>query len=344
MSLTYTEIKGQYEAMARTMEYVDAHMPEIAALLMGRNQHVFVGCGSSYAVAVSGAMIARTRLGKPALAVTAGDLLLHADAYRPVLEGSAMVVLSRSGETSEIIRAVERARAMGVGCKVLGVTCAEGSALAPRCDLVLEMPWAFDNSVCQTRTVSCLYLLCAYCAANLAGDERLIADLRAAVSGGRAFMDDNERELEAVARGGWTHAVVLGDAELSGLCEEGALAFKEICQVPSNNYHLLDVRHGPMVMINERTLVIAVLSGADNKLELDVLRDIALKGAAVVAYSDEPLEMPGVLSVSFGRKLSHPARGIPAIAVCQLISYYKSFQTGADPDQPAGLSPWIELA
>jgi len=253
-------------------------------------------------------------------------------------------VLSRSGETSEIIRAVERARAMGAGCRVLGVTCAEGSALAPLCDCVLEMPWAFDNSVCQTRTVSCLYLLCAYCAANMAGDERLIADLRAAVSGGQAFMDGIERELEAAAKGGWTHAVVLGDAELSGLCEEGALAFKEICQVPSNHYHLLDVRHGPMVMINKQTLVIAILSGADNKLELDVLRDITAKGAAVVAYSDEPLEMPGVLSVSFGRKLSHPARGIPAIAVCQLISYYKSFRTGADPDRPSGLSPWIELA
>lgn len=34
-----------------------------------------------------------------------------------------------------------------------------------------------------------------------------------------------------------------GDAELCGICEEGALTFKEICQVDSNYYHLLDARH-----------------------------------------------------------------------------------------------------
>jgi len=99
-----------------------------------------------------------------------------------------------------------------------------------------------------------------------------------------------------------------------------------------------------MVLIGKRTLVIAILSNAHEKLELDMLRDIVAKGAAVVAYSDEPLEMQGVVSVSFGRSLPHSARGIPAIAVCQLLSYYKSYQTGANPDQPDGLSPWIALA
>ena len=344
MSLTYNEIKSQYEALTRTMEYVDARLPEIDALLRDCGQLVYVGCGSSYAVAISGALAAWSRLGRPATAIPAGDLLLHADTYRPVLEGCALVVLSRSGETSEILRAVERVRRMDLNCRILSVICAEGTALAAYSDCTLEMPWAFDRSVCQTRTVSCLYLFCAYCAANLAGHEGLAADLRAAVAEGPAFMSANEPALKAVAQGGWTHALVLGDAELSGLCEEGALAFKEICQVPSNYYHLLDMRHGPMVLVGAKTLVIAVLSDAQSKLELDLLRDIAAKGAAVVAYSDEPLDMPGVVSVSFGRKLTHPARGIPAIAICQLISYYKSFHTGANPDQPDGLSPWIALA
>jgi len=206
------------------------------------------------------------------------------------------------------------------------------------------MPWAFDHSVCQTRTVSCLYLFFLYCVANLAGDEKLTADLRAVVAGGPAFISDNEAALEAVALGDWTHAVVLGDAELAGLCEEGALVFKEICQVPSNYYHLLDVRHGPMVLIGEGTIVIAVISNVQNRLELDVLSDLVAKGATVVAYSDEPLMAPGVLSIAFGRRLEHPARGLPAIAVCQLMGFYKSRQTGADPDKPEGLSPWITLA
>jgi len=221
MNLTYSEIKSQYDAMARTMEHVDARLPEIAALLEGCGQFVFVGSGSSYAVATSAALAARLRLGKPAMAIPAGDLLLHACTYQPVLEDCALMVLSRSGETSEIIRAVERVREMGLNCKVMSVTCVEGSALAARSDYTLEMPWAFDHSVCQTRTVACLYLFSVYCAAKLAGDEALTVDLRAAVAGGPAFMSAHEPALEAVAQGDWSHAVVLGDAELAGLCEEG---------------------------------------------------------------------------------------------------------------------------
>jgi fructoselysine-6-P-deglycase FrlB-like protein len=137
--------------------------------------------------------------------------------------------------------------------------------------------------------------------------------------------------------------VVLGDAELGGLCEEGALAFKEICQLPSNYYHLLDVRHGPMVLVGPETLVIAVLSSGGNELELALVRDALKKGATVVVYSDQPLNLPGAVVISFGEVLLPPARGVPAIALCQLISYHKSFLTGADPDKPDGLSPWIRL-
>jgi len=344
MNKTYTEIMDQYEALAFTADYIDARLPEIATLFQGCDQYVFIGCGSSYAVAESGALIARLRMEKPATAIAAGDLLLHADTYRPVLKNSLLVVLSRSGETSEAIRAVDLVRTMGLDCKVLGVACVEESTLAMRSDAILEMPWAFDHSVCQTRTVSCLYLFCAYSIAKLVGDETLVMDLRTAIAGGPEFISSIEAALKAVAKGDWTHTVVLGDAELGGLCEEGALAFKEICQLPSNHHHLLDVRHGPMVLIGKRTLVIAVLSEPNNRLELDVLHDIAAKGATVVAYSDEPLDAPGIINVCFGQKLRHSARGIPAIAVCQLISYHKSFQTGADPDRPDGLSPWIALS
>ncbi|MCL1854692.1 MAG: SIS domain-containing protein [Clostridia bacterium] len=356
MSITYHEIKDQYPALARTGSLVDARLREITPLLKECPQYVFIGCGSSYAVARSGALMARLRLHKPALAIPAGDLLLHMDTYRPALEGAGVVVLSRSGETSEVILAIRKIREMDAACadgprllKVLSVACVEGSTLATLSDLTLEMPWAFDHSVCQTRTVSCLYFLCAYMIARLSGDDRLADDLRAAVAEGPAYLEVHEPALKKIAHSDWTQAVVLGDGELSGLCEEGALAFKEICQVNSNYYHLLDARHGPMVLVDDKTLVIAALSvgvGASGRarLELDMLRDIAAKGAAVVAYSDENIALPGVLNCGFGRKMSHPARGLPVIALCQLLAYHKSFRTGANPDQPEGLSPWIALA
>lgn len=342
MSNIFREIHTQYDALNQTRQLVDERIEKISDLIASAPL-VFIGSGSSYTIACSAALMARLRLGRPTIAIAAGDLLLHMDIYRPVLEGCVLVALSRSGETSEVVCSIDAMRERGIRFRVMGVSCTVNSTLSGQSDLSLEMPWAFDESVCQTRTVSCLFFFCAYMTAKLTGDEALARDLIGVVEAGPEYMRRVEPELEEVARLPWTHAVVLGDAELGGLCEEGALAFKEICQLPSNYYHLLDVRHGPMVLVGPETLVIAVLSSSDDEMELALVRDALKKGATVVVYSDLPVNLPGAACVSFGEALLPPARGIPGIAVCQLISYHKSFLTGANPDKPDGLSPWIKL-
>ena len=343
MNIIYGEIKGQYEALAKTRDYVKAQAGEVRALLPAEGALVFLGSGSSYAVAKSAALTAQLRLKRPAAAIPAGDLLLHMDAYRPLLEGALVVVLSRSGETTEAVLCLENLRKKGIAFRAIGITCAEGTSLSKLAEVGLEMPWAFDNSVCQTRTVTCLYFACQYLTALLAGDDALEAALLLTIQEGPAYMAQYEETFKALAEGDWVRGVVLGDAELGGICDEGALAFKEICQLPSNFYHLLDVRHGPMVLIGKDTLVLVALSAPDNTYELALVRDLIAKGATVVCYSDTPAEVPGAVNISFGHGLEHPARGIPFIALCQLITYYKSFQTQADPDNPDGLSPWIAL-
>jgi len=341
MSITYREIKSQYAALLKTSNHLEKLLAQIGDALAYKKM-VFVGSGSSYYVATSAAFLAQSRLNRLSMAIPAGDLLLHMPAYRNILEDAAVIFLSRSGETSEAVRAVSLMREEGIRFSLIAVTCVNGSTLAEKCDLAIELPWAFDESVCQTRTVSCLYYTSVRIVASLAGDAALLQALETVIAKGPEFIEQNEAALEQIAGPDWSAAVVLGDAEIGGLCEEGALAFKEICQLPSNYHHLLDVRHGPMVLIDEKTLVIAALSSA-NQLELDLLSDLVKKGAKVVAYSDHPMEIPGVLVVPFGQTLPHAARGIPVIAICQLIAYYKSLQTGADPDKPSGLSAWIQL-
>lgn len=343
MTNTIHEIHTQYKALKTTRQLIDAQFGGASALLMGTARLVFIGSGSSYTIAKSGALMAQLKLGIQAIALPAGDLLLHISTYRPLLEDAALIVLTRSGETTEIVRAVLALRELGVRFKLLTISCVKGSTMSGMSDFALELPWAFDQSVCQTRTVTNLYFCCAYLLSLLAGDEALIADLVKTIERGSEYMARIECELKDIARLPWTHAVVLGDAELGGLCDEAALTFKEICQLPSNYYHLLDVRHGPMVLIKEDTLVVAVLSDAENELELGLVRDAVHKGATVITYSDLKLDLPGVTSIHFGEPLAHPARGIPVIAICQLLSFHKSFLTGADPDRPDGLSAWIEL-
>jgi glucosamine 6-phosphate synthetase-like amidotransferase/phosphosugar isomerase protein len=74
-----------------------------------------------------------------------------------------------------------------------------------------------------------------------------------------------------------------------------------------------------------------------------MIEDIVKKQAVVVVYSDIPCDLEGIINICYGKSLNPISRGIPFILIPQLINYYKSAFTGADPDKPEGLDPWIKL-
>ena len=343
MALTYTEMQDTFNALKKTKEYIDQNWAALEAFIKGKDRYVYIGCGSSYSNAKSFAMIRYMTIGKPAIALAAGDILLHAKRYKKIIDGAALIFISRSGRTSELIMALDALKAQGSNFSVASFICADDTPLGEKSDIVLSTPWAFDESVCQTRCVTNAYFMAAYIAAKITDNKSLLEDLDLVITEGPAYMNKAETLAKELAVNPWTHAVILADAELEGIAEEGALVFKEVCQLPSNYYHVLDVRHGPMVLIGEETLVITAL-GTSCDLERALLRDAKVKDAQVVAFTDTADELvEGVIYSFFGKPLSHIVKGIPFIILCQMIAYYKSKETGADPDKPTGLSPWISL-
>ncbi len=342
MNYTSMEIHSQYEALARTVAEMHMQAGPIRTL-RGFSRLVVVGCGSSYMIGKSVAAKAFCELSVPVMAVPAGDLWLNADDYAPAMEGALLLALSRSGETSEVIRAVEALRAKA-RIRLLSVTCVQDSALQGMSDACVCLPWAYDQSVCQTRCVTNLAAAGFLCVALLGGEERdgaCFAAMREAARMGGGFMQENEPALQKIASAPWTNAVVLGDSALCGLAEEGALAFNEICQLPSVYQHVLDIRHGPMVLVGARTLVIAMCR-ANGPQERRLLGDLLAKGATVVACTPAPFDLP-LSHQAITPDLPPEALSALYISVCQLLAYHKAFHTGANPDAPTGLDAWIKL-
>jgi len=342
MALTYKEMHDTFNALNKTKDYIEANWTKIETFFRSKDRFVYVGCGSSYSNAKSFAMICAMSAGKSVMALAAGDILLHAERYIKCLDGAAIVFISRSGRTSELIMALDALKEKGCDIAVASLVCADDTPLGEKSDLVLSTPWAFDESVCQTRCVTNAYFMAAYIGAKMVSDTAVLEDLTLMIKEGPAYLEKAEALAKELATESWTHAVVLADAELEGIAEEGALVFKEVCQLPSSYHHLLDVRHGPMVLIGKETLVIVAL-GKSNELELSLLKDLKAKGATVIAFSDLPINLEDIKSTCFGKPLSHVAKGIPFIVLNQMIAYYKSKETGADPDKPTGLDPWISL-
>ena len=342
MTLTYNEMNDTFNALEKTADYLEKNWTDIEIFFKSKKRFIFVGCGSSYSNAKSFAMICNMSTGIPAMALAAGDILLHAERYKKCMDGAGVVFISRSGRTSELIKAIDKLNETGCKVSIASFVCADDTPLGEKSDFVLSTPWAFDESVCQTRCVTNAYFMAAYIAAKITDDTTVLPDLRLIIKEGPAYLGKAETLAVELAKQPWTHALVLADAELEGIAEEGALVYKEVCQLPSSYHHLLDVRHGPMVLVNKETLAVVAL-GTSCELEVNLLNDLKAKGAYVVTFSDTPAELDGVRFINFGNPLTHIAKGLPFILLNQMIAYYKSKETGADPDKPTGLDSWIAL-
>jgi glucosamine--fructose-6-phosphate aminotransferase (isomerizing) len=347
MSRTSQEISLQFDAMEKTYGYLVEKRAEIVAFFQthGSSAIHFVGCGSSYTMCQSGADAVRFRAGRNAYAWAAGDVMLNVGRYGTALVGGVVVAPTRSGRTTEILRAIQVIRDAW-STPVLSIVCATGTPVAALSDLCLELPWAYDDSVCQTRSVSNLYLAEMMIAAFLAKDEALLVDLKKAIEAGPELEKRYAAALREIAGRSWSEAVVLADGEAAGLGAEAAMALLEISRVAGRHYHVLDVRHGPMAVVDEKSLVLLLGGPAGSPEVRKLTAEIVATGAVVVSYSDMPSEpVAGVaLYVSSGFLLDPAAQGLPFIFLAQSLASGKADALGIDPDAPAGISAWVDLA
>ena len=345
---THPEILDQYRALGKTVESILSRKDEIIAFY-GQcrfKRIVYLGCGSSYSVCKTLASTAALTLGLPATALPAGDLMLHQGTYAPLLEDALVITVSRSGETDELLNAITDMKKAGRRASVLSIIETAGSRVAGISDFVIEIPWAFDESVCQTRSVTNLAGAGQLVTAVAAGRQDIIDDILCIAKYGDSYLNAIESKITEIAGTGYSKALVLADAEANGLAEEGALAFNEIAYIPSVCKHVLDVRHGPIVLADKDTLAIVCMSADDYDYQAALVRDLIARGAGVVLYSAAPLATvpEGIITAfDFGRKLQPAVEGLPLLAMAQLLSYHSAIARGTDPDHPQGLDPWIAL-
>lgn len=347
MSVTYSEIKQQYAALQQTYEYMLSRKNEIIQFYKQHapNRAAVIGCGSGYCVSQSAAFSMQLRGGIQATALAGGDLMLNVERYRPLLDEALLIAPSRSGSTSEVVEAVARVQT-DKKRPLLALSCVTDSPLSKIADLSLELPWAFDHSVCQTRTVTNLYTANLMLAAFFGGDDAVIAEIGKAIEHGEAYMTRVEADIRQAAEYDWDNAVILADGELKGLAAEGAIALTEIAVTQAHSHHLLDVRHGPMVTIGPKTLVIAALTDADAAHQHKLMSDIKARGARVIAFGDHADIVPSGtvdLVVHAETKLDVAAQGIPFIFIPQIVALCSAERRGINPDAPDGLTAWVKL-
>ena len=302
------------------------------------DQIIVTGCGSTYYLALTAARLLR-RSGVDAIACPASDLLLNADIICIPGRRYLLVTLSRSGTTSETVRAQEHFKSQ-IGRPVITITCDSASPLAAGADLAFAIDAAQEKSVAQTRSFSSMAVIVQQMAAHLAGRRLLGSSLLPAVChqlleshAGLAMSLAENAEIEKF--------FFLGMDALYGIACEATLKMKEMSLSYSEAYHTLEFRHGPMSMVGEDSLVIGLISPEAAKQEIRVLDEMADMGATVFALAQTHIESHQY--VRLPAELPSWCAPILYLPVLQLLAYHRAMFTGCDPDQPHNLSAVVSL-
>ena len=258
MSATEREIASQpttWRRAAALAPEVRDDLPEPGARL------AVIGCGTSLFMAQSFAA-AREAAGAgetdafPASEVPSGRRY------------DALLAISRSGTTTEVVRALRLAPDSLPRYAITGVAATPVPAAA---DHVVVLDFADEESVVQTRfATTTLALLLAH----------LEIEVEAIARRGEAALDADV----PVDPAGVDSFVFLGRGWTVGLANESALKLREAALATTEAYPALEYRHGPIALADERTVVWALGDVGD-----DLLDDVRTTGASVIATGDHPL-------------------------------------------------------
>lgn len=335
---TRAEIASQPDAWAATLAEIGAQAQQIADFFRrGRyDALIFTGCGSTYYLALAAAAAAQQLCGLPARGLPASELWLDLENARRLGARPLLIAVSRSGSTSETVRAC--AGFTAAGGDLLTLSCYPDAPLATMGALNLLITPGQEQSIAQTRAFSTLYLAAVACAAIWAGRDDLLAAMEGLPAAGARVLAEGAHPAGRLGRDqSIDRLYFLGSGLRYGLACELSLKMKEMSLSHSEPFHVLEFRHGPKSMVTHGTLIVGLISEAQGAHERAVLGELHAQGARVLSMAEAEAD------IAFGSGLPEVVRNVLYLPAGQLLAFERSLARGLNPDRPEHLDAVVRL-
>jgi len=273
---------------------------------------IFTGMGSSYFVSYAASSLFN-KLGINSCAMNTSELLHYH--LSMVTNKTAVVCVSQSGESFEVVRLLEK---LPEDVLCIGVSNEERSSLTKSADEVL-MTLAGKEEMTSTKTYVTTTLVLFILGWYLAGDwaEERVNQIRKLITGMKGILGSHEGLTSEVLGflGKFEFIQFIGRGPSYSTALQSELMFKEGARVPAAGTLGGEFRHGPMEMVKEGFK--AVLFAAEGKTynqSVRMAKDIAKYKGKVVLITN---------------RIDHGAtdKNIMAIAIDQPDEYLFSIQS-----------------
>lgn len=300
---------------------------------------VLAARGSSDNAARYAQYLGGLRLGLPVALATPALTSLYGRA--PSLRGQAVVAVSQSGRSPDVVSVLAAAREQG--CPTVAVTNDPASPLAEHARVVLPLLAGPERSVAATKTYTTSLLALALLVVALGSrEERAAAEraLRRVPEAVAAVLTVDAGLAEArEALAGADRAVTVGRGLNLATAFEGALKLTELSGALVAPFSPADLLHGPIAAVGpEVPAVLVAPSEPASTSVLEIVPELRRRGSRVVVVGGSgppgggdavlPLPEPGV---------DDWLTPLVAVVPLQRLAALVAADRGVDVDRPGGL-------
>ena len=315
------------EAPARIQQQIDENQPLMEALgaklrALSPKFVFMVGRGSSDHAGVFGKYLIEVETGTPVVAAAPSVKSVYGTSVK--LEDSAVIVISQSGRSPDILSQAELAKAQGALC--IALVNDESSPLAEMADVVVPLNVGEEKAVAATKSYLATLSALLHLVAAWKNDPELIA----AVTSLPAILAETAAEptqLEPAALDKVKHLVVMGRGFGYALSREVALKLKEVCGIQAESFSSAEFLHGPVTLV----------AGGLDIISLDIQDESEASHTAQVAE----VKSRGASVQHIAQTRSTIAKRIAPLTLLQRFYIdvaQVAISRGIDPDAPAGLN------
>lgn len=319
---------------------------EILKETESRREWVFLGCGTSYYLAEAAAATWTMLTRQPARALPASEPLLFPGLALRAAENAQAVVISRSGRTSEAVRAANLL-SQEYRIPTLGITCALDSPLEKACDRTIRLLAADEKSMVMTRSFSSMLLVLQSLAAGKSREAEFSSFLeRMADHFAGRIRPLAARTEEFVAARTFDDYVFLGQGPFHAIAREASLKVTEMSCSFSRAFHTLEFRHGPKAIVSPETCLTFFLSESGGQAEYEVVAEMHELGGVTIAvcnHANESLRRSSDVVIELGFAGPELAMLAPFVVPAQLIGFFTGLKKNLNPDEPSNLSRVVIL-
>lgn len=310
-----------------------------------------VACGSAYHTGVTGKYIIEGLARIPVEVDLASEFRYRDPIYE---ENSIVIIISQSGETADSLAALRDAKAHSV--RVIGIVNVVGSSIAREADSVMYTWAGPEIAVATTKAYSsqliALYLLAmnfAQVRETVSEDEMnlLLKDLSKLPDQIELLLASKEKVQKFANRYIAAQSIFfIGRGIDYAISLEGSLKLKEISYIHSEAYAAGELKHGTISLIEEGTLVVAVLTQEQlYKKTISNMVEVRSRGAFVMAVTNEgntEVEKFADYVIYIPQTNKYFTNSL-AIIPLQLFGYYVAVGKGCDVDKPRNLAKSVTV-